>query len=132
MLDRKTRKMAYVRAGHNPPVIVNRARNPQVEKLECPGTILGMAAGAIFDRATESEEFQLQKGDHFILYTDGIEEAKNEQGEMFGLNRIIEVTQREFGKELGFTLGAMSYELDSFTDGIPLEDDVTIIGVRIS
>jgi serine phosphatase RsbU (regulator of sigma subunit) len=132
VIDLKKKKLSYVRAGHNPTIVFNASRSPDVLQLEGQGTILGMAGGKAFHNAIEVEEVPLQSGDHIIFYTDGLEEARNKYEEMFGRERIIEVIRAEKDRAMNYVLGSLSHELDRFVAGVPMEDDVTVIGLRIS
>ena len=91
-----------------------------------------MTATPAVERAMESEVIDLQKDDHIIFYTDGLEEAHNPEEEMFGRERIIEIARREYGKELSFFLGSLSHELDVHMGKSPQEDDVTVISLRLT
>ncbi len=82
-----TGKLTYVNAGHMPPLI-RRAETGQSEHLAATGVALGM-----FEESTyEAETVSLEPGDLLVLYSDGITEAENPQGEPFeeaGLERVL-------------------------------------------
>lgn len=129
--DPQTRLFSYARAGHNPPILYNRKRQPPSRKLDAGGLMLGMSQGVVFDRAMAGENVQLQTGDILFFYTDGLEEAKNEKGELFSLHRVIPILESEFERPASFILGAVSFALDRFCGALPQEDDVTAICVKI-
>lgn len=86
VLDRESRTFSYSNAGHNPPLVV---RPEGVAQLSAGGRILG------FNETSYAEEtIQLRSGDFLVFYTDGITEARNAQGEEFGISRLIEVAAR--------------------------------------
>ena len=91
MFDPAARTLTYARAGHNPPLLYNKQRQPAHWKLESGGMMLGMAPGALFDRSMVPETLQLQTGDVILFYTDGLEEAKNDKSELFGLARVTPI-----------------------------------------
>src|SRR6202030_2298730 len=73
-----TRRLLYVNAGHNPPIL--RRANGATEKLEAGGLPLGIDAGAVYATAA----IEMKPGDALILYTDGVVEAFDEQAREFG------------------------------------------------
>ena len=132
MLDPVAKTLTYARAGHNPPLLYNKSRTPAHQKLEAGGMMLGMAPGTLFDRAMAGETVQLQAGDMILLYTDGLEEAKNEKSELFGLARVSPVLEHEVDRPAAYVLGAIAFELERFCGKIPQEDDITAICLKIS
>jgi sigma-B regulation protein RsbU (phosphoserine phosphatase) len=80
-----TRALRYVNAGHNAPMVL-RWENSQckVFQLESTGTALGLLESSQFTSRT----FQLEKGDVFVAYTDGITESESLYGELWGQERL--------------------------------------------
>ena len=78
------RRMTYCNAGHNWPVLLRR--NGEREWLKCGGTILGIMENV----AMEEAAFELSPGDVLVFYTDGISEATNVDGELYGEERLVE------------------------------------------
>ena len=120
--DPKTRCMTYARAGHDEPRI-RRSANGAIETFESSGNLpLGVSPKETHDEYTKT----LRPGDLILFYTDGITEAKNPQGELFGTDRIDTV--------LGTTPGdAKSLKRDlldavaRFADGTSIDDDQTFL-----
>ncbi len=131
MYDPATRRFTYARAGHNPPLLINRSRQPTVEKLEAGGLMLGMSQAAVFDRVMQGKTLDLRSGDVLLFYTDGLEEAKNRDQELFGLGRCQEVVEQEADKPASYILGALSRAVDKFSGDVPQEDDITTICLKI-
>jgi serine phosphatase RsbU (regulator of sigma subunit) len=132
VIDPQAKTLTYARAGHNPPLLFNRNRTPAHRKLEAGGMMLGMAPGALFDRAMAGETLNLEPGDVILIYTDGLEEAKNEKGELFGLARCTPVLEHEADRPAAYILGAIAFELERFSGMLPQEDDITAICLKIS
>jgi len=130
MLDPEKKQFVYARAGHNPPLLFNRKRTPPHRKFDTGGLMLGMSLGTIFDRAMTGETVDLQQGDVILLYTDGLEEAKNDKGELFGTQRMAEVLEKEGERPSKFMLGALGFELDRFAGTGVAEDDVTAVCIK--
>ncbi len=120
-----TGSFIFANGGHNPPILVNE--NGNAEYLGMPGGIaLGMFPGFIF----EDKEITLEKGDQIIFYTDGITEAMNVDGELYGEARLIEFVQETIkagDKDLVTTLVDSVHE---FSKGIPQSDDITCLVIR--
>jgi sigma-B regulation protein RsbU (phosphoserine phosphatase) len=82
-LDGPSRRLAYVNAGHNAPMVVRA--DGSYERLREGGPVLGVFAG----RNYEMGAAQLLAGDRVILFTDGVTEACNSEGEEFGEGRLL-------------------------------------------
>jgi Na+/proline symporter len=78
-----SRRLSFASAGHNPPLIW-RAGSRSSERLDAEGLILGIKRWVDF----EEKQVQLYPGDVLLLYTDGITEAENQDGEFFGEERL--------------------------------------------
>src|SRR5262249_48005627 len=80
-----TRVLRYVNAGHNAPMVL-RWKNSRCDvfHLGTSGTALGLLESSQFSSST----FQLEKGDVFVAYTDGITESENRCGELWGQERL--------------------------------------------
>lgn len=83
--NKATKKITYVGAGHE-HILVFRKSSGQLETIVSGGTALGMVPD--ISAMAKEIEIPLEIGDLVVLYTDGITEAKNKQGELFGLERI--------------------------------------------
>ena len=82
MLDVKSRLLTFTNAGHNPPLLVRR--NGDCVRLEDGGPVLG----GFLDSVYEECEISLHAGDRLLLFTDGLTEARNANGEEFGEERL--------------------------------------------
>jgi sigma-B regulation protein RsbU (phosphoserine phosphatase) len=85
ILEPATGIMLYCNAGHCPAYLFHAAGGWHVEKLAAPGVALGLLDGASWAQ----QSVQLAHGDLLVLYTDGITEARNEQEELFGEERLL-------------------------------------------
>jgi serine phosphatase RsbU (regulator of sigma subunit) len=88
----EARTLTYVNAGHNPPVL--RRRDGSVETLEPTGPVIGFLEGVEFEEVT----ITLQPGDLLVFYTDGVTEAENREGAMFGEERLCAVIDAAAGR----------------------------------
>jgi sigma-B regulation protein RsbU (phosphoserine phosphatase) len=83
--------LRYCNAGHNPPYVFDTQASDAVQVLGKTG----MALGAIQDTTWSHSTVCLDPGNTLILYTDGITEAQDEQGNFFGRQRLLSILQAE-------------------------------------
>jgi sigma-B regulation protein RsbU (phosphoserine phosphatase) len=122
LLNSETRRMHYINAGHNPPALVRT--NGKVELLEEGGTVLGLLPRVRYNRA----QVNLQKGDVLVLYTDGVTEATNPAGDMFGLEAMtqsVEAARPDPTPES--VLARIVADMQDFSEGTPQSDDQTLV-----
>jgi len=125
VLDARDRTLAYVNAGHNPPLI---CRGADGAISEIPAT--GMAIGAIEDAEYTSGTVVLKPGDVMVLYTDGITEAENASQEMFGEERLREIISRTQTLTAAAIVNAILESVQAFVGTNPQSDDITLMVVR--
>jgi serine phosphatase RsbU (regulator of sigma subunit) len=124
-LDTATGALRYLLAGHPPPLLV-RGRRSVKELPHPPRTPLGVR-GVPSDRRTVGHE-QLEPGDRLLLYSDGIVEARNADGEFFGEHRLVDFTQRAelAGLPAPETLRRLTAAVLAHQGG-QLQDDATLV-----
>ncbi|WP_240972381.1 PP2C family protein-serine/threonine phosphatase [Nonomuraea composti] len=93
-LDIPSGELAWVNCGHHPPVIVRRRSTIELEGDPAP------PAGTGLHLPVTECHTQLQPGDRLLLYTDGITEARNREGEEFGMDRFADFLIRHQADEL--------------------------------
>jgi serine phosphatase RsbU (regulator of sigma subunit) len=121
ILDPKSGSLTYSNAGHNLPCC--RHESAAATDLSARGMPLGLMAGMSY----EEKETILEAGDSALFYSDGLVEAHNPQGEMFGTSRLRNLLSErpEGGRELSATLVD---ELGLFTgEWWEQEDDITLL-----
>lgn len=127
--DAGSRRLAYTNAGHNPPLVLkHEAQDDQ------PGLWLwptGPALGLVEECDFSTGVLQLEPGDLLLLYTDGVSEAENPSGEQFGMQGLEQSVKRNRHLPARELVQAVRLDLDAFTHQHPLEDDVTLLAVRI-
>jgi sigma-B regulation protein RsbU (phosphoserine phosphatase) len=121
-----TRRMTYVNAGHNPPIL--RRADGALEKLEEGGLPLGIEPTAAFDTGS----IQLEPGDALILYTDGVVEAFNAAGEDFGNPRWLAAIRQLPEVSAEETLRLLMRQVDGFVGATRQSDDITCLIFRTS
>lgn len=127
LVDRRTGVLRYATAGHPSPLLYV-ARTGQVQSL--PGT--GFMLGIMPDEQYPEREVALEPGDRVCLYTDGLIEARNEIGELYGEARLTACLERCGREPAGSVLGALLADQQEFVHGTPHTDDVTVVVADIA
>ena len=125
IVDRSTGHFKYCNGGHPPAVIIKR--NGELQLLNPRGMSIGLKKlsqkeYSIFE---EGEGF-LEEGDKVFLYTDGILELENQQGEQFGAERFYALLQSLHQEPINTIIQEVDQALRSFSDYF--EDDISLIG----
>jgi serine phosphatase RsbU (regulator of sigma subunit) len=122
ILDPKSGSLTYANAGHDLPYL---CRNGEAEELMARGMPLGLMPGMSY----EEKETILQAGEAALLYSDGLVEAHDPKGEMFGFPRLRAlIAEHAQERSLGEFL---MEELYSFVgEGWEQEDDITLLTLR--
>jgi len=130
------REINFVSAGHN-PMLLYKADRGEVVKVNPAGMPLGMPATleASFEEGLEEARIVLEEGDAFFIFTDGITEAINRQGEQYGFDRLTALIATEMVRggqqEIGSLTKAVISELDDFSGFVKPVDDITFIIARV-
>ena len=127
ILDAKSDVLTYTNAGHNHPFIYRPGRK-KPKALEVGGMILGMIKGADYSE----DSVQLKKGDILVLYSDGLTEARNPNGDMFDVERLHEVVHKYMAANPdSFSarqlLDQIYNSVHNFSASESLTDDLTIV-----
>jgi sigma-B regulation protein RsbU (phosphoserine phosphatase) len=127
MLDPIKKHLQYVRAGHDPAILYD----PDTGTFkELGGT--GMALGVDKSWNVRAHTIPaLQNGHIIFLSTDGIWEARNPHGEMFGKEPIYDLIRNNSSLSANQILNAMIESLKSFQQGAKIEDDITLVIIKI-
>jgi serine phosphatase RsbU (regulator of sigma subunit) len=125
VLEPKSGTLRYANAGHDLPYV--RRSDDTAEELRARGMPLGLMAGVGY----EEEEASLSEKESVLFYSDGLVEAHNPKGEMFGFPRLRALVA-EHGEER--SLGKLLLEeLYSFVgEGWEQEDDITLLTIERS
>ena len=121
-----TGELAYSSAGHNPPR-VKHCSTGQITALDDASDYpLGVSSDVVYQNATTT----LRRGDQVVFYTDGITEATDAAGRMFGVKRLDAVLAqcRDDATEI---IDAILKAVDDFTAGQPASDDRTLVVAKV-
>ncbi len=123
-----TLKLTYSSAGHCLPVLI---RDGKIRQLPAGGIALGATSNEMFLKLIDIKEIQLQKGDYFIQYTDGIDEAMNASKQEYGLDRFQKSLLENCNKSPEDLIKSVIEDINVFTGNIPQHDDITMIVFKI-
>lgn len=131
VLNVKTRTLRVASAGHN-PVVLYRAKTGENELIKPAGIALGFDKGTIFDNHIKEVEVQLEEGDRIVTYTDGVNEAMNNDSEEFGEERFFELVKGHARKSSKEFVDAIVKALDEHRGAAEQSDDITITTLSVS
>ncbi len=126
VLDPTTAVLTYCNAGHMPAYWMRAQNAKAVQALKRTG----MALGVLDNQKWAQKTLQFSAGDTLVLYTDGITDAENEQGEFFSRERLLEVTQAHQGRSAQALQAAIIAAVHEFIEGAIQLDDITLMVVR--
>lgn len=120
-LDTRNHRLAYANAGHNHPLLIRPEGSHRT--LETGGLALGCMGGVSY----EEESFDFNPGERLVIYSDGISEAMNADGEEFGEERLLRVVKGYPGRSAADMLDTVFQQVQMFTGDEPQMDDMTVV-----
>lgn len=124
VLDMTSSELTYVNAGHNPPLWIKC--NGGVERL----TRTGVALGASEEAKYTQRVIQFDVDDSLLLYTDGLTESFDSDGEFFGEERLLEAIQANLCSSASELIDVVEKALLNFVKDMPAADDLTMLSIR--
>ena len=128
MIDPPNRNLRWVRAGHDPAMFYDPYTDT-FEELRGAGMALGVYADG---RYREYQKSGLQKGQIIALGSDGLWEARNPKGEMFGKDSICQIIRSKPVATAREILTSCFNALNVFVEDRAPEDDVTLVVIKIT
>jgi len=125
MFDEREKTLTYVNAGHNPPII--RRSSGMTEALEPTGPVVGFLEEMMYDEVTVS----LAPGDLLVLYTDGVTESQDNEGILFGEERLHEIIDSAAACSAREVAERIRDAAIGFAGDAPQFDDITVIVLRM-
>jgi sigma-B regulation protein RsbU (phosphoserine phosphatase) len=132
VLDTKNHIFKFSRAGNNPPYLVNPNRTPQLKEVKPTGMVIGVdKIGKHFSVVTQEEVIQLQPGDLFFQYTDGLVEAPDRNKAEFSSERVKELLVKNSRMPVAELIDLLEESVQSHVGSVEQEDDITMIAFRL-
>ena len=125
ILDARNGKLTYVNAGHNPPILLKPDQFELSSKLERTG----MAIGVMEDETWETRSRKIDPGESLVLFTDGIPDANNSFGELYGESRLVKVVKDNLNLPAQELQQAIISDLQDFVGEETQSDDITLLVV---
>ena len=127
VLDLKTGVLKYCNAGHEAPYMIHST----IERMPVDSN---MALGVMEGMSFSSQEIKLPEDTLLLLYTDGLTDATNPDGKLFGKERVDEVLRRALDDDIGNAseyIGRLTEEVAAYVKDAPQADDLTMLAIKI-
>ena len=124
--DKKRKLFRYSNAGHNPPLYVD-GNKLKVELLNVHGYPIGIYG----DQDYGEDEIKLKSGDAIVLYTDGVVEAMDDRGAMFGMDRLKELATSSMNLSSVDMMNIIRDKIFEFAGSQAQFDDITLLVLRV-
>ena len=132
--DDSNRKLRYANCGHLPPLLLRASGNstdqvsgnPNIEWLRSTCTVMGLFEAW----QCEIAEVELAPGDTLVLYTDGVTEATNSDGEEFGESHLVQTVESYSRLPVKSLLQNVVSAVQQFSGGSEQQDDITLVIAR--
>jgi sigma-B regulation protein RsbU (phosphoserine phosphatase) len=127
VLDLENRRLRYVNAGHNPPIVLNnQGKNIKILAAK------GIALGVMDDIVLEEVEIDLAENDIIVFYTDGVTEAINHKEEQFGQPRLADLISHNSNLSAKDLVDKIKNDIMDFTRGEAQFDDFTLFALKVN
>ena len=127
IIDKTNKNLQWVRAGHDPAIFYDPNTN-KISELKGAGMALGVDENY---RYGENVKQNLATGQIIVLGTDGIWEARNPKGEMFGKEHINTIIREKANLNAKSILNMIVESLTKYKENVKIEDDVTLVVIKI-
>jgi sigma-B regulation protein RsbU (phosphoserine phosphatase) len=125
-LDPKTRRLEYVNAGHNAPMLFRASGG--IERMRATGPVVGLVEAGRF----EQKSVVLAPGDVLLVYSDGISEAMNAAEEEWGEDRLAAAAGAADPRAANELIDHLFTSADAFAAGAMQHDDMTLVVVKMN
>lgn len=126
IIDLKNHNLSYCNAGHEPPVIFPGKKEPSF--LKDGGNI---PVGIMKDYDFSGNSISFMPDDKIIIYTDGVTEAENGQGEHLGNERVLEIMKNNMETSAQITIDSLLSLIDDHTGKGAQSDDITMMCIKL-
>lgn len=126
ILNCRNGKVIYTNAGHNPPILVHEGVTQTIKGKS------NFILGGMPDVQYPDEELTLQKGDFLYLYTDGVTEAEDENRNLYGMDKTLELIKQNSEYSMKELCIHIKEALDIYQRNTEQFDDITMLGLRFT
>ncbi|MHC5039547.1 MAG: SpoIIE family protein phosphatase [Planctomycetota bacterium] len=126
--DGEKKILRYTGAGHE-HVLIYRASTGRCESTPAGGAVLGIPWDGFLE-AFQEREVQLEPGDHVLLYTDGVIDARNAHNEFFGLRRLQRIVETQGNLKPDQLVYTILEKVSAFIGDFPAPDDITLVALQ--
>ncbi|MBN1262488.1 MAG: serine/threonine-protein phosphatase, partial [Anaerolineae bacterium] len=126
VLDPETGLLTYCNAGHNPPYLISARSGFHVQALRRTGIPLGIFEGESWVHRT----LDIKPGQMLVLYTDGVIDAQDEDGDFFGEDRFLEILEARVECTAQDVQDAVMTAIRDFSGGAVQADDITLMVLK--
>ena len=130
VLDYQTGRLEYVNAGHNPPLLCSVGSDAPDDDWKWLREVSGMPLGLFDGIPYEKQVLQLSSADALYLYTDGVTEAMDVDGNLFTEGRLLAALERYKGENARTISVGIRRAITDFTKDAEQSDDITMLTLR--
>ncbi len=132
MIDKEGKTMSYARAGHPPLLVQLKNGGGKPLSLSPKGLALGLVSGEVFASKVEEMQVELGIGDRFLIYTDGLLDATDQDRKFYGIDRLTKVLSGDLVHEPEKILKKILDDVRVFTRNEPYHDDLTVLAMEVT
>jgi phosphoserine phosphatase RsbU/P len=125
--DQKSGKITYSNAAHH-PLLMFRKKTGKLENIDTEGLPIGIERGTKY----EQKSFRIEKGDVAVLYTDGIIEAMNANGDQYSFESLAKVVLKNAHLSPNELIDKIKADLKVFVGNAPQHDDQTLLLMKVN
>lgn len=126
ILDLESGILSYANAGHNPPIIFGKGCASHLLDVDT-----NIPLGVVEDFVFVGGQCRVERGEHCLVYTDGVTEATSVASELFGEDRLLAVTERCGAHWPDEVVDVLIAELRSFSRGCEQSDDIALLDIEL-
>lgn len=119
-------RLIYCNAGHHPPLLIRKHQSNLLRRLNPNGMALGIAEEAAWVAISQ----RIDEEDTLILYTDGVVEALNPDGDFYGMENLLNISEKVAHHPSRWVIRGIEEDVLKFQDGIVQSDDITLVCIR--
>jgi len=127
VFDLGRKKVITARAGHTPLLQI---RNGELTSIFPKGIGAGLDKEKIFDENIEETELDIENGDLYFLFSDGLSEAMNNERELYGMERLSRILIQNHNKKIEDIKKEILNDVNSFRENAPINDDITFTLIK--